>query len=126
MRGEAFAGVVEPHYGWAFSSQLASDITVAVVSCAHRLATDALAAGDTGACTDAARRGLLASPCELLLWDDVLSAAEQSGDPEALRRARRDAERALGRDGLAQLDASRALKDQRRGPGSPHRPTPEP
>ncbi|MGH9088715.1 MAG: AfsR/SARP family transcriptional regulator [Acidimicrobiales bacterium] len=105
VRGVPFTGVPERHYGWVFSEPLATDITAAIVDAAHRLAQRRLAAGDPPTAVAAARRGILASPTELSLWSDLVTATVASGERSYVRRILADAKRVLDAEDAAELAA---------------------
>ena len=104
VRGEPFAALPSGRYSWVFAESLASDIVVPVVTCAHRLSTDRLAAGDTEGAEAAARAGLRASPAEEQLWMDAAAALRARGDAAGFSRLVRDAERAAGADTARRLE----------------------
>lgn len=110
VRGVPFAGVAGDQYGWAYSSGLASAMTVAVARCARRLSDDRLTAGDPNGAEQAARAGLRRAPHDEELWALARRAAGASGDPSGVIRVDRDMTAALGADDAAAV--RRRVQDQ--------------
>ncbi len=96
VRGPPFADCTGPTFEWAHTEHFVSTIEVAVTEAAHRLSVTELEAGDAAAAIDAARRGLRAVPDSVVLLRDLLLAAEASGDPAEIRRAREAGRHAYG------------------------------
>jgi DNA-binding SARP family transcriptional activator len=101
VRGAPFADARGGQYEWAFSSLLASQMTVAVADCARSLSADRLAAGDHSGAAEAAQAGLQAAPDDESLWLALARAA--APDPASLARVWRDATAAIGPDRVGDL-----------------------
>ncbi len=106
VRGRPFTGVT---YNWAFSELLVSEMEVGVSEAACRLAALSMAAGDPATAAFAARRGLLASPFDVTLWEIALRAAAAVSADE-LARTWRDARATLGDDAAEVAELGRSLK----------------
>ena len=106
VRGDPFADAKGGQYEWAFSSSLASSMTVAIADCARRLSVARLSAGDPAGAEEAARAGLRAAPEDETLWVAAAEAAGASGDPSSVARVWRDATAALGADRVVELRGS--------------------
>jgi DNA-binding SARP family transcriptional activator len=94
VRGRPFADV---DYPWVLREFLFSEMEVAIGAAARRLAALSLEANDLAGALFALRRGLLASPYDLELWEEALRAAVGLGAGE-LTRTWRDAQATLGAD----------------------------
>ena len=98
VRGIPFQGVPSGHYRWVFAESWATDMTAAIVDCAHHLFSDLMGSGDVAGATAAARAGLRASPKEELLWVDIAAVTIATEDGDHIRRLWRDVAGALGQD----------------------------
>jgi hypothetical protein len=97
VRGRPFAGIAPKSFGWVFSELLVSEMEVAISSAARRLAEQSVERDDLDTALWATRQGLAGIDRDIGLWELHLSIANRLG-PDAYRRARRDAEAALGDD----------------------------
>lgn len=96
VRGAPFEGV-DSGYSWAWNELFVSQMEVAIIAVAHRLASLALSQGDYEQASLATIAGLSASPYDRSLWQDGLMAAKGRGGLE-LDRMWRDAVAVLGSD----------------------------
>jgi DNA-binding SARP family transcriptional activator len=94
VRGRPFA---DTDYPWVLREFLVSEMEVAIGAASRRLAAISLEAHDLAGALFALRRGLLASPYDLELWEEALRAAAGLGAGE-LTRTWRDAQATLGAD----------------------------
>ena len=94
VRGRPFGDV---DYPWVLREFLVSEMEVAIGAATRRLAALSLEANDLAGASFALRRGLLASPYDLELWEGALRAAGGMGAAE-LARTWRDAQATLGAD----------------------------
>ena len=94
VRGRPFA---DTDYPWVLREFLVSEMEVAIGAASRRLAALSLEANDLAGALFALRRGLLASPYDLELWEEALRAAAGLGAGE-LTRTWRDAQATLGAD----------------------------
>jgi hypothetical protein len=106
VRGMPFAGATEDHYDWVRDEHLDTIITVAVATCAMKLATDHMGDRDFVATEAAARSGLLGAPDDFGLWQIGAQAIEGRGDTTALRRWMADAARHLEPSDIARIHDS--------------------
>ncbi|HWE68118.1 MAG TPA: hypothetical protein VG298_15865, partial [Acidimicrobiales bacterium] len=98
VRGIPFQGVPSGHYRWVFAESWATDMTAAIVDCAHHLFSDLMGSGDVTGALAAARAGLRASPKEELLWIDIANVTIATEDGDHIRRLWQDVAGALGQD----------------------------
>ena len=103
VRGRPFSGVSPTSFGWVFSELLVSEIEVGIVDVTRRLAGILSFNDDLSGALWAVRQGLLAVPSDYGLWELRIAIAGHQGRDE-LARARRDAEAALGEDGVDLFD----------------------
>ena len=94
VRGRPFGDV---DYPWVLREFLVSEMEVAIGAATRRLAALSLEANDLAGASFALRRGLLASPYDLELWEGALRTAGGMGAAE-LARTWRDAQATLGAD----------------------------
>jgi hypothetical protein len=94
VRGRPFADV---DYPWVLREFLVSEMEVAIGAATRRFAALSLQANDPAGASFALRRGLLASPYDLELWEGALRAASGLGAGE-LTRTWRDAQATIGPD----------------------------
>jgi DNA-binding SARP family transcriptional activator len=88
VRGTPFAAVVSGTFTWAWRPpSLAGAMEVTIVKAARRLVELAAAAGEHGQATWAATRGLVVSPYDEDLWQDLLVAATRKDRHAGLERA---------------------------------------
>jgi hypothetical protein len=104
IRGRPFAGAPAPAYGWIYSELLVSEMEVAIVRAAHRLAAARVEDGDSGVAVWAIDQGLLAVPSDIGLWEHKLTIARREGTDD-FTRACRDAEAVLGEDAQPLIQA---------------------
>jgi hypothetical protein len=97
VRGAPFQGVEPGTFGWASTELLISEMEVAISSAARRVADARIGSGDYALASAAVTRGLVAVPFDFALWAGLLRAALGLG-PNAVARARRDANAVLGGD----------------------------
>ena len=103
VRGAPFGGATSELFEWATTGHHIAAMEVAVASCAHRLGTLRLTAGDGPGAEEVALRGLVGVPDSALLHADRIRAATVNGDPAGLRRAWKNARQSLGEEGVARL-----------------------
>lgn len=104
VRGEPFDCVARGTYVWAWSEQLVYEMQVAITRAADALGSLALAADDPDLALWATRRGLVAMPAQLSLFDWEMRVAAHRRDLDGLNLAfdaRRRAEQGL--DPLAEV-----------------------
>lgn len=111
VRGEPFSELPPTGFGWVATELLLSEVEVAVIAAARRLADLALDAGDGRLAGWACGQGLLVSPTEQELNAGALRAAAAGGNADTLAQAWRDVARrfAAAGDPLPEV-----LKDQHR------------
>ncbi len=69
VRGRPFDGLTGDGYDWIEAEGLLGTVTKAIVTCAIRLGTDLVEAGEYAAAEEAVRAGLLGSPNEYALFE---------------------------------------------------------
>ena len=85
VRGKSFEGLPEDAFEWVDEEGLIGQITVAIATCALKLATDHLNAKDYDAVTGAARAGQRGAPYDYGLWEIGARALDARGDRAALK-----------------------------------------
>ena len=103
VRGVPFADLPADAYPWVGAEHLVSTMTRAISSCARRLATELLEAGDALGAEDAARAGLRGAPKDSELWRLGALAIDARGDRSALRLWMADATAELEADQIAEI-----------------------
>lgn len=84
VRGRPFEGVPYNAYDWA--EPLIASITAEIVDAAHILARLELGAGRLGPAKAATVTGLMADPCNEMLFRDAIEAAHRAGDAGEVNR----------------------------------------
>jgi hypothetical protein len=105
IRGRPFAGAPSQAFGWIYSELLVSEMEVAVVRAANRLAGAQGQGGGPGISAWAIDQAILAVPSDIGLWEHKLAIAHSRG-PDDFRRASRDAEAVLGEDAQPLIQAA--------------------
>lgn len=96
VRGAPFSTAAG--YDWAFVLGHVAIAEAAAADAAHRLAELYLEVGDPHGALRAVQRGLIASPCNEVLYRDRMYAHDRLGNPEGVEAAMRDLARALETD----------------------------
>jgi hypothetical protein len=104
VRGPAFSGVPKGRYAWA-GRGLITEIDVAVIAAAERLAELCLEAGVAARALEGTGRALRATK-DPRVGDDLLSLAGATGDLGTLERAWRDVEAIVGTEAAGRLRRS--------------------
>jgi Bacterial transcriptional activator domain len=79
VTGQFLAGIGSADYAWVVAGRLECEVSARVADAAHRLCELRLAAGDPRGAMDAVRTGLRMAPDDELLWRDLLTAAQATG-----------------------------------------------
>lgn len=105
VRGRPFTGVPRGTYEWA--DGLSQQMTAHIVDAAHLFAVISTAPGAYRAVREALAIGLVADPCNEMLYRDAIKAAHRVGDHD-------DVERLVGqlRDRIEQIDPDGDLEDE--------------
>jgi len=103
VRGKPFEGLPEGAYEWVDEEGLIGQITVAIATCALKLATDHLDAKDYDAATGAARAGHRGAPYDYGLWEIGARALDAKGDRAALKRWMAEAATKLDAEDIARI-----------------------
>jgi hypothetical protein len=85
VSGQLLDGRDPGRYAWLAADPLEYEATARVADAGHRLADLRLAAGDAQGAMDAARAGLRLAFNDELLWRDLLTAANATGQEHVLR-----------------------------------------
>ncbi|MPZ28977.1 MAG: LysM peptidoglycan-binding domain-containing protein [Micromonosporaceae bacterium] len=94
VRGTPFDGAAGSGYQWVYDEQIISEIEVAAVDAAHRLAELALDTEDADLAIWAARQGHLVTPGHEGLYRARMRAHALAGDLDAVHQTFREAQRA--------------------------------
>jgi DNA-binding SARP family transcriptional activator len=103
VRGTPFEGLPDDAFEWVDEEGLINQITVAVATCALRLATDHLKAEDYDAVTGAARAGYRGAPYDYGLWEVGARALDAKGDRAALKSWMAEAATKLDAEDVARI-----------------------
>ena len=103
VRGKPFEGLPEDAYEWVDEEGLIGQITVAIATCALRLATEHLDAEDYDAVTGAARAGHRGAPYDYGLWEIGARALDAKGDRAALKNWMAEAATKLDAEDVARI-----------------------
>jgi hypothetical protein len=79
VTGQFLAGIGSSGYAWIVTEELEYEVAARVADAAHRLCELRLAGGDPRGAMDAVRAGLRIAPDDELLWRDLLTAADATG-----------------------------------------------
>jgi hypothetical protein len=79
VSGQFLAGIGPADYTWIVGGELECEVSARVADAAHRLCGLRLAAGDPRGAMDAVRAGLRIASGDELLWRDLLTAAQATG-----------------------------------------------
>ncbi|MGF7238106.1 MAG: BTAD domain-containing putative transcriptional regulator [Frankia sp.] len=80
VSGPLWAAIPARRYAWLARTPIEGKTRSAVIGVAHRLASMALASGDTSIAVAACRTGLRATPASEQLWRDLLRTVASRGD----------------------------------------------
>lgn len=84
VSGPLWVGVPAQRYAWLARTPIEGMTRSAIIGVAHRLASMALASGDTSIAVAACRTGLRATPASEQLWRDLLRTVASRGDRASL------------------------------------------
>ena len=103
VRGLPFEGLPEDAFEWVDEEGLIGQITVAIATCAVKLATDRLEAEDYDAVTRAARVGHRGAPYDYGLWEIGARALDAKWDRAALKSWMAEAATKLDAEDVARI-----------------------